>query len=160
MFPHADGEVLNDEVVIIHSFGSIGEQEIFEPYTGVRLLGVLGDVGGRLEALWEWRSLDALAKGPWSRAIWVGTPVVRPVTVPGVRFTTPHDGSAGVYVACPHYRSMDVIIMPGPMPVADDAMSILVWPEAFAHRRSVWSGCWVRLWRSCGLLFHAWWLQR
>ena len=30
MFPHADGEVLNDEVVIIHSFGSAGEPEVFE----------------------------------------------------------------------------------------------------------------------------------
>ena len=66
MFPHADGEVLNDEVVIIHSSGSIGELEIFEPYTGVHLPVVLGDVGGRSKALWEWRSLDALAKGPWS----------------------------------------------------------------------------------------------
>ena len=51
MFPHADGEVLNDEVVIIHSSGSIGEPEVFEPYTGVRLLGVPGDVGGQSEAL-------------------------------------------------------------------------------------------------------------
>ena len=34
MFPHADGEVLNDEVVIIHSFGSAGKSEVFEPYTG------------------------------------------------------------------------------------------------------------------------------
>ena len=25
MFPHVDGEVLNDEVVVIHSFGSVGE---------------------------------------------------------------------------------------------------------------------------------------
>ena len=37
MFPHADGEVLNDEVVIIHSHGSAGEPEVFEPYTGIHL---------------------------------------------------------------------------------------------------------------------------
>ena len=66
MFPHADGEVLNDKVVIIHSSGSVGEPEVFEPYTGVHLPGILGDVGRRSEALWERRSLDASAKGPWS----------------------------------------------------------------------------------------------
>ena len=65
MFPNGNGEVLNDEVVIIHSFGSIGEQEIFEPYTGVRLLGVFGDVGGRPETLQKWRSPDAPAEGLW-----------------------------------------------------------------------------------------------
>ena len=54
MFPHVDGEVLNDEVVIIHSSG--GESEVFEPYTGICLLGIFGDVGRRSEALWEWRS--------------------------------------------------------------------------------------------------------
>ena len=66
MFHHIDGEVLNDEVVIIHSFGSVGESKVFEPYTGVRLPGKLGDVGRRSKALWERRSLDVLAKGPWS----------------------------------------------------------------------------------------------
>ena len=50
--PHVNGEVLNDEVVIIHSSGSAGEPEIFEPYIRVRLPGVLGDVGGQSEALW------------------------------------------------------------------------------------------------------------
>ena len=69
MFPYVNGEVLNDEVVIIHSFSTAGEPEIFEPYTGFRLPSLLGDVGGRSEALWERRSLDASAKGPWSRAI-------------------------------------------------------------------------------------------
>ena len=63
IFPHANGEVLNDEVVIIHSTGSVGEPKVFKPYTGVRLPGILGDVGRRLEALWERRSLDASTKG-------------------------------------------------------------------------------------------------
>ena len=63
---HTDREVLNDEVVIIHSSGLVGEPEVFEPYTGVSLPDILGDVGRRLEALWERRSLDATAKGPWS----------------------------------------------------------------------------------------------
>ena len=65
MLPHVDGEILNDEVVIIHSSGSVGELEVFEPYTGVCFLGVSGDVGGWSEALWKRRSLDAMTKGPW-----------------------------------------------------------------------------------------------
>ena len=51
ILPHADGEVLDDEVVIIHSSGSTGESKVFEPYTGVHLPGVPGDVGGWSEAL-------------------------------------------------------------------------------------------------------------
>ena len=46
MLPYVDREILNDEVVIIHSSGSAGEPEVFEPYTGVGLPGVSGDVGG------------------------------------------------------------------------------------------------------------------
>ena len=53
MFPHADGEILNDEMVIIHTFGSAGEPKIFEPNTGVRLPSVLSDVGGRSKELWK-----------------------------------------------------------------------------------------------------------
>ena len=66
--PHTDREILNDEIVIIHPSGSAGEPEIFEPYTRVCLPGVLSDVGGWSEALWEWHSSDVSAKGPWSRA--------------------------------------------------------------------------------------------
>jgi len=51
MFNHTDGEILNDEKVIIHPSGSVGELEIFKPNTGVHLLGVLDDVGGWLEVL-------------------------------------------------------------------------------------------------------------
>ena len=76
MFPHVDGEILDDEMVITDPSGSVGEPEIFEPYTWVRLPGILGDVGGRSKALWERRSLDASAKGPWSRAIRARTPVI------------------------------------------------------------------------------------
>jgi len=156
MFPYIDGEVLNDEVVIIHSFGSVGEPEVFEPYTGETNPGIFGDVGRRLEALWEWCSLDALAKGPWSRAIQARTPVVGSATMPGVCFTSPLDGPDGAHAACSHRPSMDVIIMPGLTLVIDDTTSISVRPEMFAHRWSVWSGCQVRPWCSCGLLFHAW----
>ena len=51
MFPHADRDVLNDEVVIIHSSSLAGEPEVFEPYTRICLPGIFGDVGRRLEAL-------------------------------------------------------------------------------------------------------------
>ena len=94
MLPHTDGEVLNDEVIIIHSPSSAGELEVFEPYIGIRLPGIFGDVGRRSEALWERRSLDATSKGPWSRAIWDRTLVIWSVTMPGVRFTAPFDGLA------------------------------------------------------------------
>ena len=76
MFPYVDREVLNDEVIIIHSHSSVGEPKVFEPYTRIRLPSIFGDVGRRSEALWERRSLDAPAKGPWSWAIRAGTPVV------------------------------------------------------------------------------------
>ena len=72
MFPHVDGEVLNDEVIIIHYPSSVGELEVFEPYTGIRLPSIFGDVGRRSEALWERRSLDASAEGPLSWAIRLG----------------------------------------------------------------------------------------
>ena len=31
MFPHANGKILNDEIVIIHSSGPTGELKVFEP---------------------------------------------------------------------------------------------------------------------------------
>ena len=31
MFPHANGKILNDEIVIIHSSGPTGKPEVFEP---------------------------------------------------------------------------------------------------------------------------------
>ena len=76
VFPQADGEILNDEVVIIHSSSSVGEPKIFKSYIGVRLPGVSGDVRGWLEALWKQHCLDAMTKGPWSWAIRARTPVV------------------------------------------------------------------------------------
>ena len=69
MLPHVDGEILNDEVVIIHSSGLAGEPEVFEPYIGIHFPGVSGDVGGWSKALWERRFLDTTTKSPWSRAI-------------------------------------------------------------------------------------------
>jgi hypothetical protein len=45
VLPDTDREVL-DEVIVIGSSGPISEPEVFQPYSGVRLQGVLGDVSG------------------------------------------------------------------------------------------------------------------
>jgi len=66
MFPHIDGVVLNDEVVIICPSVSVGKLEVFEPYTRIRFPGVFGDVGRWSKALWERCSPDMPVKGPWS----------------------------------------------------------------------------------------------
>ena len=70
------GEVLNDEMVIIHPSDSAGEPEIFKAYTRVCLPSVLGDVGGRSEALWERCSPNTPAKGLWSWVLRAGTLVI------------------------------------------------------------------------------------
>ena len=140
MLPHADGEVLNDEVVIIHSSGSVGKLEVFEPYIGIHFPGVFGNVGKWSEALWEWLFLDATAKGPWSWAIRARTLVVWLATMPRVRFLAPLDGTARAHAARSHHPLMDVIITPGLTPIVDDATSVSVWPKVFMHRWPVWSG--------------------
>ena len=137
MFPHANGKILNDEIVMIHSSGPAGEPEVFEPNAWVCLPGVFGDVGGWSEALWEWRSPDTPVKGPWSRALRARTSVVWPAAMPRARFTAPLDGSAEAHVACPHRRPVDVIIMPSLMSVADDAARVLVRTGPFAYLQSV-----------------------
>jgi hypothetical protein len=73
--------------MIIRFSGPAGEPKVFQPYSGVRLPGVFVDVGGRSEAPWEWRFLDAMTEGPWARAVWTGTLVAvliaRSATNPG-----------------------------------------------------------------------------
>ena len=76
MFPHTNGKILNDEIVIIHSSGPTSEPEVFEQNAWVCLPGVFGDVGGRSETSWERCSLDVSAEGPWSQALRAGTSVV------------------------------------------------------------------------------------
>ena len=153
--PMQDREVLDDEAVIIHSPGLAGEPEVFEPYTGVSLPGVSGDIGGWLEALWERRSLDVMTEGPWPWAIGARASVVRSATMPRVNVPASLNGQARACTACSHRHSIGVIIVPGMASIVDDAASITVWPEAFMHRWSMWSGHRVRPWCSCGLLFHA-----
>ena len=46
MFPHANGKILDYEIIIIHSSGSTGEPEVFEPNAWVGLPSVFGNVGG------------------------------------------------------------------------------------------------------------------
>ena len=147
MLPHANGKILNDEIVIIHSSDLAGELEVFEPNAWVYLLGVFGDVGGRSETLREWYSLNKPAEGPWPRALRAGAPVVWPVTAPGARFTTSLDGLAGVRVAC--CRMVDVIIVSSLTPVVDDAACILVLIGPLVYRRLVWTRRQVGPWRDC-----------
>ena len=114
--------------------GSTGEPEIFKPNTGVRFPGVLGYICGWSEALWEGRSPDTSAKGPWSRALGAMTPGVQLVTVSGACFTAPLDGSARICVACSSCRLAGIIIVLDLMPVVDDAASILVRTGPFVHQ--------------------------
>ena len=64
MLPYANGKILDDEKVIIHSSGSTGELEVFKPNAWVCLPSVFGDVGGWPKMLQEWCLPDALAEGP------------------------------------------------------------------------------------------------
>jgi hypothetical protein len=48
-----NGKVLDDEVIIIRSSNLTSESEVFQPYSRVRLPGVLGDVCGWSEVRWE-----------------------------------------------------------------------------------------------------------
>ena len=153
--PQANGEVLDDEVIIIHSSISVGEPEVFEPYTGVGLPGVFGYIGGWSKTLWEQHSLDATTKGLWPWAIWAGALVVWSAAMPRMRVPALPDSQAGARAACSHRHLMDVIIALGLAPIVDDAASVMVRPELFAHRWSVWSGRRVGLWCSHGLLPHA-----
>ena len=154
MLPHTNGEVLDDEVVTIHSSSSVGEPKVFEPYTGVHLLGVLGDVDGQSETRWERHFLDAATKGPWPRAIRARASVIRSAAMPGVRVLILLGCPARAHAARSCRHSMDVIIVPGVVSIVDDAVSVTVRPKPFTHRWSVWSGHWVGLWCSCGLLPH------
>ena len=48
VFPHTDGEILNDEKVIIHPSGSVGEPKIFDQIPGfVSPVYLVMLVGGR-----------------------------------------------------------------------------------------------------------------
>ena len=80
--------------------------------------------------LWEWCPPDAPAKGPWPRTLRAGAPVVRPVTAPGVCFTASLNGLAEICVARRHVAV--VVAASGPMPIADDTMSVLVWVRPLA----------------------------
>ena len=135
MFPHANGKVLNDEIVIIHSSSPTGKSEVFEPNAWVCLPGVFGDVGGRSETLREWHSLNTLAEGSWPQALRARAPVIWPTTAPGARFTTSLDGLAGVRVACCH--TVDIVIMLSRTPIVDDAMSVLVRIRPLMYRQLV-----------------------
>jgi hypothetical protein len=50
VLPDTDGEVLDDKVIIIRSSGPVSKLEVFQPYSGIRLPNVFGNVSGRSEA--------------------------------------------------------------------------------------------------------------
>ena len=124
VFPHTNGKILDNEIVIVHSSGSTGELEVFEPNAWVCLPGVFGDVGGRSETMWEWCSPDAPAEGPWPQALRARAPVAWPAAAPGARFTTSLDGLVKVHVTS--YRTVDVTIASSLTSVVDDAAGVLV----------------------------------
>ena len=74
--------------------------------------------------------------------------------MPRVRVPTLLDGQARAHATYSRRHSMDVIIMLSVASIVDDAASIMVQPEPFAHMWSVWSGRRVGLWCSYGLLPH------
>ena len=78
-------------------------------------------------------SLDTSAKGPWPWALRAGALVIWPGTSPGVRFTASLDGLARIRVACRHMA--DIVIVSGLMPVADDAMGVLVQIGPLVYQR-------------------------
>ena len=124
IFPHANGKILNDEEVIIHSSGPMGEPEVFEPNAWVCLPSVFGDVGGRPETLRERCFSDAPAEGPRPWALGAGVPVVWQATAPGACFAGSLDVLAGIHgTRC---RMVDSVITLGPKPVANGAMGVLV----------------------------------
>ena len=74
--------------------------------------------------------------------------------MPRVRVPTALYGLAEARAACSRCPLLGIIIMPGLMPIIDDAASVTVRPDPFVHMWSVWSGHWVRLWCSHGFLLH------
>ena len=60
-------------------------------------------------------------------------------TMPRVRIPA-LDGQDGAHAACFRRHLMDIIIVSGVASIVDDAMSVMVWPEPFTHRWSMWSG--------------------
>jgi hypothetical protein len=82
--PDTDGEVLDNEIIIVRSSGPTSEPKVFQPYTTVRLPSVLGDVGRWSEARREWCLLDAMTEGPQCTRALVAVPIARSAATPGV----------------------------------------------------------------------------
>ena len=82
--------------------------------------------------LWERCSPDALAKGPWPRALRARALVVWPAVAPRAHFTTSLDGLARVCVAC--CRMVDVTIASSLTPVVDDAAGVLIRIRSLVYR--------------------------
>jgi hypothetical protein len=79
MLPNTDGEVLDDEVVVVHLSSPTSEPEVIQPYSRVCLPSIFGDVGGRSEARREWRFLDATTEGLQAQGVRIGASVAFPI---------------------------------------------------------------------------------
>ena len=53
-FLKVEWQVLDDEEIVIHPACSAGEAEVFQPYDGVGVSGVLDDIQRRAKARREW----------------------------------------------------------------------------------------------------------
>ena len=59
-----EGEVSDDEIMLLHPASLAGKAIVVEPKAGIRLPGVLGDVGGRTVPLRYMRTTDVGAEDP------------------------------------------------------------------------------------------------
>jgi len=62
-----EGEVSDDEIIHLRPAGSTSKAIVIEPKAGIRLLGVLGDVGGRTVPLRYVRATDVDAEDSGER---------------------------------------------------------------------------------------------
>jgi len=64
-----EGEVSDDEIIHLRPAGSTSKAIVIEPKAGIRLLGVLGDVGGRTVPLRYVRATDVDAEDSGARGL-------------------------------------------------------------------------------------------
>ena len=62
-----EGEVSDDEIILLRPASSAGKAIVVEPKAGIRLPGVLGDVGGWTVPLRYMRATDVGAEDPGPR---------------------------------------------------------------------------------------------
>jgi hypothetical protein len=71
-----EGEVSDDEIILLRPASSAGKAIVVEPKAGIRLSGVLGDVGRRTVPLRYVRAADVDTKDPGARRLWAHAAVL------------------------------------------------------------------------------------